>query len=116
MDVTLLYRSGIESSVSFRVCQSEVHHFHLFVCDIAIQVLHSYMGVMPERQPSAGNSGLYVDSIIVMLARLDVFMATAISYLRDNGTDKVDVHRQKFYYKTFYVFHTLAYDQFVSDI
>lgn len=105
----------MELSVSTRNIHGKQDELSLFGHDIAIQVLHEFMGIIPDAAMSEEN-GRSVEGTILTLSRLDAFIATALTCLRDDGSDNVGGHRQKLYYDTFTTFLPLAYNQLISVV
>lgn len=116
VDVTLLCRSGTEPSFSSCILQSWKDHLQLIFNNFDVQGLHSYMGLVPEGDPTRGNGGLLFDGTVAILARPDEFVATVFSCLCHDGTDIVGGHCQKVYCKPFWTFFPVAYDQVSCDI
>lgn len=58
----------------------------------------------------------YIEGTIVMIVRLDAFIATTISILRQAGADNVGADRQKIYYEIISVFPPTAHNQVLRHV
>lgn len=103
-DVALFCRSGAGCFVSSHTLQAELYHLQLLPHDIAIQVFHTYRGLMPEMEISSGYGRLYAHGLVVFIARLHGFIATSASNIRNDGTNYVGAPRENLSHKTFSTF------------
>lgn len=115
-DVTCMCKSGMEDAVQCRVIPFSDGTLQLFRHQIAIRVLHQFMGFDPQQPGSSASVETYVENSIVSLARLDAFIATAVVCLREDGTDTVGGHRQKLYHETFKPYVADAYNQIIGKV
>lgn len=68
----------------------------LFSQEAVPRALHEYLGYLPDVDPSNGTSANHVAGSIVTLARLDAATATTVSFVLEDGSDKVEITYQSF--------------------
>lgn len=62
---------------------------------LSIEVLHEFVGYIPDVLLSSRNGATHVDGNILSSDILEAFHATNMIYLRENCSDNVEGHRQK---------------------
>lgn len=93
-DATKLGKNGKEFSVSSRTLQFLNDNLHLFAQQTVIQVLHEFR-FYSRRVAHSVVENVFVESTIVILARLDALVATKVSCIRQDGSDIVGGHFHK---------------------
>lgn len=88
----------------------------MFRSQLSIKVLHEYMGYVPSDKEESGAISCSVCGSILILARLDAFIATAVTSLREDGSETVEGHRQKLYQETFRSYLPKAFQQIAASI
>lgn len=110
-----MYIQNKKLSVSICNIQRKQGKHSLFGRDIAIHVFHKFLGIIPDTGTPEGN-GRSVQGNILALARLEAFIVTYLTYLRDECSDTIGDHRQKLYLDTFATFPAFAYNLLTSAL
>lgn len=105
----------MDLSVSSPYIYAEEDELSHFGHDIAIQVIHEFTGIVLDTAKSEENDRGF-EGAILTLALLDASIATALTCLRDHGSDSVWGHWQKLYLDTFTTFQPLLYNQLVGVV
>lgn len=116
-----LCKHGMEPPVvGHEILQTE-DHLQLFGHNIAINVLHQFMGFVSGSTAMASDDNK-IEGTVLSFARLNAFITTAVGCLRDDESGKAGSHRQKLYQDTFLSFSPQVYygmvgvvRQFVND-
>lgn len=114
--MTDIRKSEIEDAVQCRVITFSDSALQLFRYQIAVRVLHQFMGFNFQQLASTAGVKSYVENFIVALARLDAFIATTVVCLRENGTAAVGGHSQKLYHETLKQYVADAYNQMIEKL
>lgn len=109
-DVKNLSRQGMNLSSSSRDMHGKQDELSLPGPDIAVRLLHELFGIILDTALSE-EICRSVKRTIPALSRVNAFIATALTTLREHGSDSVGGHRQKLYLDTFTNFLPLAYNQ-----
>lgn len=114
-DVTKLGATICPSNIGSLNEKVSEDNLQLFKHDVAVRVLHEFMGFSVSSVASSSESRV-VEGTIATLARLDAFVATTVTCLRADGSEKVGGHRQKLYSETFSAFLPIAFAQLTEQI
>lgn len=105
-----------EAAVKAPVVKIPTENLVLFFNEAALRMLHDYMGYLPKVESSkVMGPCCLVAGCFARLARLDTFIATKVSFLRDDGSDTAGGHRQNLFHDTFVSFLPIAYEQIVGS-
>lgn len=108
-----LFNIGADAAVNAPLVKIPTKNLALLSNEASPRELQEYSWNSLEIESSNVIGAGSVTGSIIKLAGLDVFVATTVSFLPDDGSDKAGCYQKNHYYKTFVSFLTIAYDQLV---
>lgn len=115
-EVTDICKVGMENSLQCRSIALSGSTLHVFYHQIAIRILHQFMGFRSEHPTNTSGVQTYVENSIVTFARIDAFIAMTVVCLRKDGMDTVGGHRQKLYHEAFKPFVAKTCSQIIGKV